>query len=83
MNFFSTPKSIQIILCGHVIKLSHFYLTIYIRFGTELVRQIVGIPMSTNCATFVTALFLFCVEGILLLRNEKLTMGKLKSSRLS
>ena len=33
---------------------------IYIRFGTKLYRQIVGIPMSTNCAPLVADLFLFC-----------------------
>ena len=33
---------------------------IYIRFGTKLYRQIVGIPMGTNCAPLVADLFLFC-----------------------
>ena len=32
---------------------------IYIRFGTKLYRQIVGIPMGTNCAPLVADLFLF------------------------
>ena len=35
---------------------------IYIRFGTMLYRQIVGIPMGTNCAPLVADLFLFCYE---------------------
>ena len=35
---------------------------IYIRFGAKLYRQIVGIPMSTNCAPLVADLFLFCYE---------------------
>ena len=35
---------------------------IYIRFGTRLYRQIVGIPMGTNCALLVADLFLFCYE---------------------
>ena len=35
---------------------------IYIRFGTKLYRQIVGIPMGTNCAPLVAVLFLFCYE---------------------
>ena len=35
---------------------------IFIRFGTKLHRQIVGIPMGTNCAPFVADLFLFCYE---------------------
>ena len=35
---------------------------IYIRFDTKLYRQIVGIPMGTNCAPLVAGLFLFCYE---------------------
>ena len=35
---------------------------IYIRFGTKLYRQIVGIPMGTNCAPLVADLFLLCYE---------------------
>ena len=35
---------------------------IYSRFGTMLYRQIVGIPMGTNCAPLVADLFLFCYE---------------------
>ena len=35
---------------------------IYIRFGIKLYRQIVGIPIGTNCATLVDNLFLFCYE---------------------
>ena len=35
---------------------------IYIRFGTKLYRQIVGIPKDTNCAPLVADLFLFCFE---------------------
>ena len=33
---------------------------IFIRFGSKLYRQIVGIPMGTNCAPLVEDLFLFC-----------------------
>ena len=33
---------------------------IFIRFGTKLYRQIIGIPMGTNCAPLVADLFLFC-----------------------
>ena len=36
---------------------------IYIRFGSKLYRQIVGIPMSTNCAPLVADLFLLCYAG--------------------
>ena len=35
---------------------------IFIRFGTKLSRQVVGIPMGTNCAPLVADLFLFCYE---------------------
>ena len=35
---------------------------IYNRFGNKLYRQIVGIPMGTNCASLVADLFLFCYE---------------------
>ena len=32
------------------------------RFGTKLYRQVVGIPMGTNCAPLIADLFLFCYE---------------------
>ena len=35
---------------------------IYIRFDSEVYRQIVGIPMGFNCAPLVADLFLFCYE---------------------
>ena len=35
---------------------------ISIRFGSKLYRQIVGIPMGTNCAPLSADLFLFCYE---------------------
>ena len=42
--------------------LSYLLDNIYIRFGTRLYRQIVGIPMGTNCAPLVADLFLYCYE---------------------
>ena len=36
---------------------------IYIRFGTKLYRQIVVIPMGTNCAPLVADLLLLCYES--------------------
>ena len=42
--------------------LSYLLDNIYIRFGTMLYRQIVGIPMGTNCAPLVADLFLYCYE---------------------
>ena len=35
---------------------------IVFRFGTNLNRQVVEIPMATNCATLDGDLFLFCYE---------------------
>ena len=41
----------------------HYLLdNIFIRFGSKLYRQIVGIPMGTNCSPLVADLFLFCYE---------------------
>ena len=34
----------------------------FIRFRTKSYRQIIGIPMSTNCAPLVADLLLFCYE---------------------
>ena len=34
------------------------YLYLFIRFGSKLYRQIVGIPMGTNCAPLVADFFL-------------------------
>ena len=46
----------------------HFLLdNIFIRFGSKLYKQIVGIPMGTNCARLVADLFLFCYERYLIL----------------
>ena len=35
---------------------------IYIRFGSKLYRQIVGIHMDTNCSPVVADLFLLCYK---------------------
>ena len=32
------------------------------QFGTKLYRQVVGIPVGTNCAPLVADFFLFCYE---------------------
>ena len=40
---------------------------VFIRFGSKLCRQIVGIPIGTNCAPLVADLFLFCYERDLML----------------
>ena len=44
---------------NHIILLSYI---LFIRFGSKLYRQIVGMPKGTNCAPLVADLFLFCYE---------------------
>ena len=49
--------------CQNVCEALIYLLNIInIRFGTKLYRQIVGIPMGTNCVPLVADLFLFCYE---------------------
>ena len=51
-------------LSGRVVRdaLHNLLDNIFIRFGSKLYRQIVGIPMDTNCAPLFADLFLFCYE---------------------
>ena len=45
----------------------HYLLdNIFIRCGSKLYRQIVGIPIGTNCAPLVANLFLFYYERFML-----------------
>ena len=56
---------------------------IYIRFGSKLYRQIVGIPMGTSCAPLVADLFLFCYErDFMLSLSEETNLVLLKLSIL-
>ena len=48
--------------CQNVYALSYLLDNINIRFWTKLYRQIVGIPMGTNCAPLVADLFLYYYE---------------------
>ena len=51
--------------CQNVQKaLSYVLDNIYTRFGNKLNRQIVGIPMGTNCAPLVADLFYFAMKEI-------------------
>ena len=57
------PKKYHAWSCQNVFDALTFLLdNIFIRFGTKLFRQVVGIPMGTNCAPLVADLFLFCYE---------------------
>ena len=66
---FTSEKSKQYLLwsCQKMGGALHYLVdNIFIRFGSELYKQIVGIPMGTNCAPLVADLFLFCYERDLL-----------------
>ena len=57
------PKRYKLWSCQKMCDALHYLLdNIFIRFGSKLYRQIVGIPMGTNCAPLVADLFLFCYE---------------------
>ena len=57
------PKKYKLWSCQKVRVALHYLLgNIFIRFGSKLYRQIVGISMGTNCAPLLTDLFLFCHE---------------------
>ena len=60
--FFFTPKQpkrFKLWSCQKACDALHYLLdNIFIRLGSKLYRQIVGIPMDTNCAPRVGDLFL-------------------------
>ena len=66
MPFFTSeqPKRYKLWSCQKMCDALHYLLgSIFIRFGSKLYRQIVGISMGTKLAPFVADLFLFCSEG--------------------
>ena len=65
MPFFTSeqPKRYKLWSCQKMCDALHYLLDkIFIRCGSKLYRQIVGISMGTNCASHVADLFLFCYE---------------------
>ena len=52
---------------------------IYVRFGGQLFRQMVGIPMGTNCAPLLADLFLCSYENEFL--DKLIKEGKIKLAR--
>ena len=57
------PKRYKLWSCQKMCDALRYLLdNIFIRFGSKLYRQIVGIPMGTNCASHVADLFLFCYK---------------------
>ena len=67
------PKRYKLWSCQKMCDALHYLLdNIFIRFGSKLHRQIVGIPMGTNCALLVADLFLFCyVRDFMLSLSDK------------
>ena len=58
--------------CQEVCESINFLLdNIYIRFGQKLYRQVIGIPMGTNCAPLIADLFLYCYESEFMLKLSK------------
>ena len=57
--------------CQKLCDALHYLLDkIFIRFGSKLYRQIVGIPMGTNCAHLVADLFFFIRDFMLSLSDN-------------
>ena len=57
------PKRYKLWSCQKMCDACRYFLDkIFIRFDSKLYRQIVGIPIGTNCAPLVADLFLFCYE---------------------
>ena len=68
MPFFNSvqPKRYKLWACQKMCDALHYLLdNIFIRFGSKLYRQIVGIPMGTYCAPLVADLFCFVMRETL------------------
>ena len=52
----------NLVIMTYNVKLIYLLDNIYVRFGSQLYRQNVGIPMGTNCDPLVADLFLFCYK---------------------
>ena len=55
--------------CSEVCNALHLLLdNIFVRFGDSVYRQVIGIPMGTNCAPLIADLFLYCYERDFMLK---------------
>ena len=64
-GFFSNKKydSYACLTCTELCEAFTFLMeNIYVQFDGMIYRQIVGIPMGTNCAPLIADLFLYCYE---------------------
>ena len=60
------PKRYKLWSCQKMCDALHYLLdNIFIRFGLRLYRQIVGIPIGTNCAPVVADFFCFVMRETL------------------
>ena len=59
---FSLLLNLKDLICGNVRKFVILSISTFIRYGSKLYRQIVGIPVGTNCVPLMPDLFLFCYE---------------------
>ena len=58
--------------CGDMIDALYMLLdNIFVRFGTKVYRQVIGIPMGTNCAPLIADLFLYCYESTFMKNLQK------------
>ena len=58
------PKHYTSWTCSEVCESLVFLLdNIFVRYGSTVYRQVIGIPMGTNCAPLVADLFLYCFES--------------------
>ena len=78
MHFFTSeqPKRYKLWSCQKVFDALHYLLNstcIFIRFGSQLYRQIVGIPMGTDCAPLVVDLFCYERDFMLSLSDNNQT----------
>ena len=64
--YFSLLNNLKDLNCGHIRKFVTLSI-IFIRFGSKLYRQIVGILKGTNCAPLAAGLLLFCYERYFML----------------
>ena len=54
--------------CSEVCESLTFLMDIFVCYGSAIYRQVIGIPMGTNCAPLVADLFLYYYERDFMLR---------------
>ena len=67
--------------CTEVCESLTFLLeNIFVRYGDAIYRQVIGIPMGTNCAPLIADLFLYCYERDFMLNLKPNTQGEIISA---